>query len=129
MLLGIMRMENYVTGYLKQKFCFYSLSETRNSMRQIYLWPIFYVTGCRVWRGFPHTPVISLIKYPLPPGERVCRATQRKATAAITVIAGTSIENLNGGSSFALSCSTTWLILRDENKTSQLRNDCMSKQH
>ena len=32
---------------------------------RIYIWGIFYATGYRVWRDFPHTPVTSLVKYPV----------------------------------------------------------------
>ena len=31
---------------------------------RVYLWLIFYATGCRVRRGFPHTPFIFLVKSP-----------------------------------------------------------------
>ena len=34
---------------------------------RVYFWAIFYVTGYRVWRDLPHTPVTSLVKYPPPP--------------------------------------------------------------
>ena len=35
---------------------------------RVYFWAIFYATGYRVLSGLPHTSVISLVKYPPPPG-------------------------------------------------------------
>ena len=32
---------------------------------RVYFWAIFYAIGYRVWRDLPHTPVTSLVKYPL----------------------------------------------------------------
>ena len=42
-------------------FCVYSVSKTRN----------FDAIGCQVWRGFLHTPVTPLVKYPLPLGDLI----------------------------------------------------------
>ena len=51
------------------KHTFWSYHETMDFgkifMRQGILLGIFYATGYRVLSGLPHTPVTSLVKYPL----------------------------------------------------------------
>ena len=45
----------------QDEHCFW---EAKFLCDRVYFWPIFYTTGCRVLKGFPHTPVTSLVKYP-----------------------------------------------------------------
>ena len=64
-------------GY-QQLQCFYCIllcfREAKFSCDRAYLWPIFYATGCRVWRGFPHTPSLPQSSAP-PPGSEPLRET------------------------------------------------------
>ena len=56
-----------------------------------YAFGIFYVTGYRVWKDLPHTPVTSLVKY-LPKGktfrERNFRDLAKCETLEVTFVDG-----------------------------------------
>ena len=78
---------NYATGYHVERKIMQQGITSKNSVSTLFLRreifmrqgiPLahFYATGCRERKGFPHTPVMFLVKYPSPLGRSIDRKNE-----------------------------------------------------
>ena len=107
---GVLSNKNYMLGYYYDWYenfameyhvdrkimrqCFYSVLSCFSVCKVVN----FYATGCRLWRGFPHTPVTYPVKYSL----GAC--SQQKSLDSSTNVKARMLHPFNHTKAFTLWC-------------------------